>query len=194
VHAATRRTRRAGTTDPRLVLVMKAGSDAGLLQAVLAACARDPHALPVRILFRTDRVKALHDGHADAALLFHPADDLHGLDTEPLITEPRMAVLPAAHPLADRTALTMADLSGEPLHDPAVPEPASLTELMQLIALGQRVAVVPASVARSARPDLVAVPVTDAPPVTLLLGWPAHSTSPAVAALARAVRTTCPGG
>jgi DNA-binding transcriptional LysR family regulator len=193
VDAAARRTRRADTRDPHLVLAMKAGSDAGLLPAVLAACARDPHALPVRVLFRADRVRALHDGHADAALLFHPADDLHGLDTEPLITEPRMAVLPATHPLATRTSLRLADLDGENVHgSPAGPEAASLTELMQLIALGQRVAVVPKSVATSARRDLAAVPVTDAPPVTLMLGWPAHSTSPAVAALARAVRTACP--
>ena len=197
VDAAARRTRRAGTPEPHLVLAMKAGSDAGLLPAVLAACARDPHALPVRVLFRADRVRALHDGHADAALLFHPSDDLHGLDTEPLVTEPRLAVLPASHPLATRPSLRMTDLRGETVHghdDPTGPGPASLTELMQLIALGQRIAVVPESVASSARPDLVAVPVTDAPPVTLLLAWPAHSTSPAVAALARAVRAACPDG
>jgi hypothetical protein len=31
--------------------------------------------------------------------------------------------------------------------------------------------------------------VTDVPPVVLLLAWPAHSTSPSVAALARAAAT-----
>ena len=36
--------------------------------------------------------------------------------------------------------------------------------------------------------DLVSVPVTDIPPITLLLAWPAHSTSPDVAALARRER------
>lgn len=107
-----------------------------------------------------------------------------------------MAVLPTSHRLAGRPTLSMADLQDENVHsqdDPAGPAPASLSELMQLIALGQRVAVVPRSVTLSSRPDLVAVPVADAPPITLLLGWPAHSTSPAVAALARAVRTACPG-
>jgi hypothetical protein len=36
------------------------------------------------------------------------------------------------------------------------------------------------------RDDLITVPMTDLPPVVLLLAWPAHSTSRSVAALARA--------
>jgi DNA-binding transcriptional LysR family regulator len=200
VDAAARRTRRADARDPHLVLAMKAGGDAGLLPAILAACEREPQSLPVRVIFGTDRVRLLRDGHADAALLFSPADDLRGLDTEPLLTESRMAVLPASHPLATRASLRTADLRDENVHGrrgpSAGPEAGSVTELMQLIALGQTVAVVPRSlaIAMPLRHDLASVPVIDAPPVTLLLAWPAHSTSPAVAALAQAVRTVCPGG
>jgi DNA-binding transcriptional LysR family regulator len=69
VEAAARRTRRADAGDPHLVLAMKPGGDAGLLPAVLAACEREPCSLPVRVVFQTDRVGALRDGRADAALM-----------------------------------------------------------------------------------------------------------------------------
>jgi hypothetical protein len=62
----------------------------------------------------------------------------------------------------------------------------SISELMHLIALGRQVAVLPRVLTRPLRDDLVTVPVADLPPVDLLLGWPAHSTSLSVAALARA--------
>jgi DNA-binding transcriptional LysR family regulator len=39
-------------------------------------------------------------GRADAALLYAPPDELGGLDTETLLTEAPVAVLPASHPLA----------------------------------------------------------------------------------------------
>lgn len=192
VDAAARRTRRADAGDPHLVLAMKAGGDGGLLPAVLAAYRHEPGALPVRVVFRTDRAALLRDGRADAALLFGPdADDRRGFDTEPLATEPRMAVLPAAHPLATRTELRTADLDGENVHGRRGPEAANVTEMLQLVALGQTIAVVPRSLTAQLRPDVTAVPLTDAPPVTLLLAWPAHGTAPAVAALVRAVRVAC---
>jgi len=55
----------------------------------------------------------LRDGRADVALLRTPFDQQR-LDLEPLVTEPRVAVLPAAHRLADRRRLRLADLAGEP--------------------------------------------------------------------------------
>ncbi len=196
VDAAARRTRRAGTGDPHLILAMKAGGDAGLLPAILAAYDREPGPLPVRVVFQTDRVRLLRDGRADAALLYSPAEDLSGLDTEPLLTEPLMAVLPASHPLATRASLRTADLRDDNVHgqrEPTTgPKARSLTELLQLVALGQTVALVPRFVTTPLRHDLACVPVTDAPPVTLLLAWPAHSTSPATAALARAASAASP--
>jgi DNA-binding transcriptional LysR family regulator len=62
----------------------------------------------------------------------------------------------------------------------------SISELMHLIALGRKVAVLPRVLTRPLRDDLITVPMTDLPPVVLLLAWPAHSTSLSVAALARA--------
>ncbi|HVT66823.1 MAG TPA: LysR family transcriptional regulator, partial [Trebonia sp.] len=107
------------------------------------------------------------------------------------LTEAPVAVLPAFHPLARRDSLRMADLAGEDLHrkpaDPASMK--SLSELMHLIALGRKIAVLPRVLTRPLRDDLVTVPMTDLPPVALLLAWPAHSTSQSVAALARAAAT-----
>jgi DNA-binding transcriptional LysR family regulator len=188
VSAAALRTQRAGTRDPRLILAMKPGGDAGLLPAILAAYECEPEVLPVEVAFEAGPAGMLREGRADAALLYAPPDELGGLDTEALLTEAPVAVLPASHPLAQRASLRMADLEGENLHQrPADPGTTkSLSELMHLIALGRKVAVLPRVLTRPLRDDLVTVPVADLPPVALLLAWPAHSTSPSVAALARA--------
>ena len=188
VSAAALRTRRAGTREARLLLAMKPGGDAGLLPAVLAACEGEPEALPVEVVFGADPAGMLREGQADAALLYAPPDELGGLDTEALLTEAPVAVLPASHRLAGRASLRMADLAGENLHEkPADPAAMkSLSELMHLIALGRLVAVLPRVLTRPLRDDLVTIPVADLPLVALLLAWPAHSTSPPVAALARA--------
>jgi DNA-binding transcriptional LysR family regulator len=188
VSAAAERAQRAGRPGPRLILAMKPGGDAGLLPTILAACEREPGALPVEVVFGASPSRMLREGQADAALLHAPPDELDGLDTETLLTEAPVAVLPASHPLARRASLQLADLAGENLHrrpaDPAAMK--SISELMHLIALGRKVAVLPRVLTRPLRDDLAAVPVTDLPPVSLLLAWPARATSLPVAALARA--------
>ena len=188
VSAAALRTRRAGIREPRLLLAMKPGGDGGLLPGILAAYEREPAVLPAEVVFDGDSARLLREGGADAALLYAPLDDLHGLDTETLLTEAPVAVLPTSHPLAQRPSLQMADLEGENLHrKPSDPrEMTSISTLMHLIALGRKVAVLPRVLTTPLRNDLIAVPVADVPPVALLLAWPAHSTSPSVAALARA--------
>lgn len=188
VSAAVQRTQRAGVREPRLMFAMKPGGDAGLLPAILAGYEREPEVLPVEVVFAADSGRLLREGRADAALLYAPPDDLHGLDTETLLTEAPVAVLPTSHPLAHRASLHMADLACEHLHQrPTDPgEMKSLSELMHLIALGRKVAVLPRVLTTPLRDDLTTVPMADLPPVVLLLAWPAHSTSPSVAALARA--------
>jgi DNA-binding transcriptional LysR family regulator len=191
VSAAALRTQRAGTRDPRLMLAMKPGGDAGLLPAILAAYEREPDTLPVEVAFGADAARMLREGQADAALLYAPPDELRGLDAETLLTEAPVAVLPTSHPLARRPSLRMTDLAGENLHQkPADPrEMASISELMHLIALGRKVAVLPRVLTTPLRDDLTTVPMADLQPVSLLLAWPAHSTSPSVATLARAATT-----
>ena len=188
VSAAALRTQRAGTRDPRLILAMKPGGDAGLLTAILAAYEREPGVLPVEVVFGAGPARMLRDGQADAALLYTPPAELDGLDTETLLTEAPVAVLPASHPLAQRASLQMADLAAENLHrQPADPGAMrSISELMHLIALGRKIAVLPRVLTRPLRDDLVTVPMADLPPVAIVLAWPAQSTSRSVAALARA--------
>lgn len=196
VSAATARTQRAGTGDPHLVLAIKPGGDAGLLPAILAAYEGESGVLPIEVVFAGDRVSMLHEGHADAALLYTPSDDIRGLDIQTLLSEAPIAVLPVSHPLARRQSLRMADLEEETLHDHDPTDPkavGSLSELMHLIALGRKVAVLPQSLTTPLRDDLTTVPMTDLAPSVLMLAWPAHSTSPSVAALARVTEKVAAG-
>lgn len=89
----------------------------------------------------------------------------------------------------------MADLAGERLVEvtelPAGPTVDGTPvreagQLLQMVALGRAVTVVPSSVQRRLARDLVGVPVLDAPSVALHVAWPRHSTSRAVAAFVRA--------
>jgi DNA-binding transcriptional LysR family regulator len=57
---------------------------------------------------------AIRAGAADVAILRAPFDR-RGLDTELLLTEPRVAALPAGHPLAGRPELRRADMTGQPM-------------------------------------------------------------------------------
>ncbi|WP_051732168.1 LysR family transcriptional regulator [Kitasatospora phosalacinea] len=117
VHAAARRASRAGQPTPRLVVAVKPGGDAGLLREILAAYRGTGPDLPppeVVVGGSGEPVAMLRDGRADVALLRSPFDG-RGLDSETLVVEPRLAVLPAAHPLAGRRRLRPGDLRGEPV-------------------------------------------------------------------------------
>jgi DNA-binding transcriptional LysR family regulator len=192
--AAIRRAQRAGRPDPRLVLVMKPGSDGGLLPDILSAYEAEPDAVAVDVVFGVaERAAMLREGRADIGLL-HSTNDLSGLDAEELLVEGQVAVLPRRHRLATASSLRMADLRGETMPrradapasgavDPAFREGG---QLMQLIALGRMITLAPESVRGHVRDDLVCVPVLDAPPIALMLAWPERSRSRAVAAFVRA--------
>jgi DNA-binding transcriptional LysR family regulator len=198
--AATRRARRAGRTEPRLVLAMKPGGDAGLVQAILEEYATEPDAVPVDLAFSVgERAAMVRDGRADVALLHRPQNDLTGLDAEDLCIQHQVAVLPAAHPLARRAELRMADLAGEPM--PRWPEGRDTGEvatrrpvrdggeMMQLITLGRMVAVLPESVCDRLPKGVVCRPVADAQTATTVVAWPLDSRSRQVAAFVRAAAT-----
>ncbi|MCX4984146.1 LysR family transcriptional regulator [Streptomyces sp. NBC_00572] len=117
VHAAARRARRAGQPTPQLVVAVKPGGDAGLLREILAAYRGTGSHLPppeVVVGGSGEPVAMLRDGRADVALLRSPFDG-RGLDSQTLVVEPRLAVLPAAHRLAGRRRLRLTDLKGEPI-------------------------------------------------------------------------------
>ncbi|MFF4339423.1 LysR family transcriptional regulator [Kitasatospora sp. NPDC001540] len=198
--AAVRRTRRAGRPGPRLVVALKPGGDGDLLPALLAAFPAAPEAVPVEVLLCDvpDRARLLRDGTADVAFLHAPYEDFTGLDTEPLLTEGTVAVLPRSHRLADRPHLRPADLADEPTarwqgRAGTGPEVRDLAQLMHLVALGRAVALAPASVRTQLRHDLCCVPVPDADPTTLVLAWPSRSRSPALASFVRTAAAVAAG-
>jgi DNA-binding transcriptional LysR family regulator len=170
---------------------------------------------PVRLLFGHPGgpAAALRAGAADVAILRSPFDQ-RGLDWDTLLVEPRVAVLPAGHPLATRAQLSRADLAAEAMPNwagetdpataaywtgtdlaalgpapgprPAGPEINEMNQLLDVVALGQAVAFVPLSIAhRYGAGDLVFLPVTDLSPSEVVTAWPDTSRSPAVAAFVR---------
>jgi DNA-binding transcriptional LysR family regulator len=111
----------------------------------------------------------LRDGRAQVGYLRRPFNG-SGLHAISIGHEPRVACMPAAHPLGCRDELTSADLAGERMLDTPTRRTSSLEEKFELIASGRGIALVPLSVARSySRPDLAYLPVTDAPGIETCL-------------------------
>jgi DNA-binding transcriptional LysR family regulator len=215
--AAIERTRRAGTQPGRLTVAVKPGTGTDLVRKIMRRCARDARMPGLHIVFGHPGgpAAAVRSGAADVAILRAPFDR-SGLETELLLTEPRLAVLPADHRLAGRAELRRADLAGELMPrwagtpDPAAaahwtgadtPGPAGSTpegqpdgpvindisQLLAAVTLGNAVAYLPASVAHQHNSaDVAFVPVSDLSPSEVMVAWPATSRSRAVAAFVRA--------
>lgn len=207
--AAAHRTRRAAASRDHLVLATKAGASYELLRELLDAHAAEPGAAEVEVLLCGigEQPGLLRDGRADVALVHRPFDRLSGFDTEELLTEGQVAVLPASHPLAARDRLSLAEVTDVPdlpiarwpRHDGSYPpgpgpEVRDQAQLAQLVALGRALVVIPASAYAWLWAGHVAVPVTDAPPATSLLAWPPHSRSPALARFVRTATRLAEGG
>ncbi len=141
-----------------------------------------------------EQARTLRDGRTDVAILHHRYDDTTGLDTEVLVTEDQVVLLPAGHPLTAREHLRQADLDGIDLPAPRWPRqdgthpdgpgPAvrDSAQLLQLVALGRTYLVAPESVRAQLGGGVVAVPLVDAPKVSTLIAWPAQSRSTDLAA------------
>jgi DNA-binding transcriptional LysR family regulator len=199
--SAVRRTRRAGLPGRSLVVTAKPGVATELLHRVRERSCAEPDAPELQVVVSGfgEQADMVRDGRADVAIA--GCFDGRGLDTELLAAEPRVAALPSGHGLAERDVLGTADLVDEPAPRwgaPAVvdrgywlgnpdrpadgPVVRDTAELLEVVALGQAVALVPASLAaRNVRPDVAYRPVRDAAPYQTLVLWPAGSRSPGIA-------------
>ena len=210
VEAAGRRARRAGQPAPKLVVAVKAGGGGELLTRILDRYAAQPGHPPAEVVVGKwgDPPRMLRDGRADVALLTLPVEP-PGIASEPLVSEQRMLAMHARHRLAGYAQVSRADFAGEtfpcvpgeggtgyltgiepeenPPPRPPGPAVGDMAQLLEVIALGQAVAVLPASAQhRYPRPDVVFRPIADLAPSTLVVAWPEASRSRAVAAFVRA--------
>jgi DNA-binding transcriptional LysR family regulator len=195
--AAVRRTRHAGRG---LVVTAKPGVATQLLRRTCELFRADQDAPEIQVVMSGfgEQADMVRDGRADLAIA--ACVDGHGLDIELLTTEPRVAALAVGHELAGRAVLSTADLRAEPAprwSDPRVvdreywlgnpdrpdgPVVRDSAQLLDVVALGQAVALVPTSLAVvNVRPDVTYRPVSDAAPYRTLILWPAGSRSPGIA-------------
>ena len=146
-----------------------------------------------------EQLPALRDGRADVALVTTPFDG-RGLDSEPLITGPRLVAIAASDPLAARSDLQLADLAGAASslrhtgrEGPSKPpfdhhEPLDHSQILNLTELGSTVWFLPSRLAeRFARPGIAYLPVEGLEPATLTIARPARC--PRSATVAAFVRT-----
>ncbi|MGO1408693.1 MAG: LysR family transcriptional regulator [Brachybacterium sp.] len=198
VEAAAQRTRRAADPTQVLTLATKAGASHELLRLLLDAHSRVPNAVPVEVVLCEvgEQAGLLRTGAADVALMHRPVDDLAGFESQDLLTEGQVAIVPAAHPLASRDRVTMAEVATVPdlpmarwprrdgtYPEGPGPEVRTQSQLAQLVALGRTLLVIPASSRAWQWPQHAAIPVTDAPPITTVLAWPPHTRSRALDAV-----------
>ncbi|HEX3788394.1 MAG TPA: LysR family substrate-binding domain-containing protein [Pseudonocardiaceae bacterium] len=154
---------------------------------------------------------ALRGGRADVAFVWLPAD-LTDLHAELVHTEPRVVGLPAGHSLAGRDGISVPEVNDEPLMwteraprawvdwwavnprpDGSAPhwEPLNddVEEMLEKVAEGTAICFAASSMARFyARPDLVWVPLTDVPPLRVVLAWLAGADTDLIRDFADVVR------
>jgi DNA-binding transcriptional LysR family regulator len=205
VTTAVRRTRRAAQQPSAVVVTATPGVATELLRRIADG---HPDPVEIRVSGFGEQARMPRAGQADVAVVGCDGD--HGdLDVEVLFTEPRVAALPAGHELTHRDVLVCADFAGRAM--PLWPDSSAAdrvywagqdvtggvvtpgpvvhdsAQLLETVALGLAVALLPVSVAeRHPRADVVYRPVVDATPYSLALAWPAGARD---LRIARFVRT-----
>jgi DNA-binding transcriptional LysR family regulator len=148
-----------------------------------------------------DQTEVIHDGRADVSYVRLPVDS-RGLQIRPLLSEPRVVVLPTDHRLAGKQQIGINDLAEEHLlQDPdAVPEwrdiatelretgsrPVipyyhSVEEKLEHVAAGRGVIVLPLSTATYyTRADVTHVGIEDIAPNQVSVAWDGSRRSPLI--------------
>jgi LysR family transcriptional regulator, benzoate and cis,cis-muconate-responsive activator of ben and cat genes len=147
----------------------------------------------MRTLAFSELVEGLRSGQADIAFLYEPIDE-PDLATTPLLTEPRVAVMPSSHRLAGRESVSAADLRNETFitHPDSIPQAwrdfwvlvdemgerpkvsprttDTIDEWLHLIGRGVGVDTCPALISRYySWPEVAFVPLRDAAPARMVL-------------------------
>lgn len=137
-----------------------------------------------------DQAESIHDGRIDVGYVRLPIDP-RGLKVVPLLSEPRVAVVPGEHRLAGKDLISIAELADEHLlqNPDAVPEwrdiatelragprpvPTlrSVEEKLEHVAAGNGVVVLPLSTATFyTRPDVTHIEIDDLGPSQVCLAW-----------------------
>ncbi|MVO89521.1 LysR family transcriptional regulator [Streptomyces sp. p1417] len=168
--------------------------------------------VPLELRRVDDRTAGLTQGTVDVALLRGEVT-APGLVTELLMEEDRVAVVPAGSALAARDTLTLADLASSPIALNTVAGTTTLAlwpasgrptetikvtntdEWLTAIAVGRAVGISTSATPRlHTHPSIVYRPLTDAPPVPLVLAWRSGTpTHPAIETLVRLARELVAG-
>jgi DNA-binding transcriptional LysR family regulator len=202
--------RRAGTPQTLLVGMQTAvGRD--LTRRLLAATRERGARMQVRLVSWADASTGLADGAVDVAFVWLPLVT-PDVEARVLLREPRWVAVAADHPLASRSAVTLADLADEPfvaLPRAAGPQrdfwlasaerssPATVAVeadtaegAIEAVASGAGVVLLAEGNARLlARPDVVCLPVRDLAPCELAVAWRRGDDRELVAAAVGALAT-----
>jgi len=158
-----------------------------------------------------DPLGPLRDGEVDVLITRLPVEEPDLTVGPVVLSEPRVLAVPAGHPFARRRSVSLEDLarvtvfgvtgpapqywwdfhvppktpSGRPI--PRGQSVATFQELLALIAAGQGISPVAASVERYyARPDIAFIPITDAPHTQVALVWRTAAATARIHAFAQA--------
>jgi DNA-binding transcriptional LysR family regulator len=147
-----------------------------------------------------DQTEVIRDGRADVSYVRLPADQ-RGLQIRPLLTEPRVAVLPDEHRLAGKNSISIGDLADDHLlqdpeavpewrdiatelrnrHRPNAPIFRTVEEKLEHVAAGHGIVLLPLSTAAFyTRPGVSYTHVSDIPPNQVCLAWDATRRSPLI--------------
>jgi DNA-binding transcriptional LysR family regulator len=184
----------------------------------VATCAGARYHLDVDVSFHEthELPTAVRQGECDAGMVAWPAPAAE-LSSALLWEEPRVAILPASHPLASAPApLPLAQLALEPVarwpHLPVEldhyyqgldtlapvdqqrrPRVAGLAQALRLVELGRAITFLPSSVAqRFSRPGLAVRPVAGLSPNRMYLIWGHRNNSQELQHLLEICRATTP--
>lgn len=158
-------------------------------------------------------LEKLAEGRADAAFMWLPVGDV-GLHHAVIRTDRRAVAMAAGHPLAERSAVSLADLAGEPVVRPDVltsveaqrfwavdprpggvaapagPAVAGMEDCLLAVARGRGVWMAPEPLSRVAPSGGVRwIPVTGAGGFELAVVWTDHAPEALIARMVAEVRT-----